>query len=49
VAFVFVDVEGMDVRVPPWAMKVVMTQEEVLEEARGRPEVAIERLQGRGD
>ncbi len=31
VAFVFVDVEGMNVRVPPWAMKVLMTQEEVLQ------------------
>lgn len=31
VAFVFVDAEGADVSVPPWAMKVVMSQEEILE------------------
>ena len=31
VAFVFVDTERSNVRVPAWAMKVLMTQEEVME------------------
>ena len=31
VAFVFVESEGMSVRVPAWAMKVLMTREEILQ------------------
>ena len=32
VAFVFVEPEGMSVRVPAWAMKVLMTREEILQD-----------------
>lgn len=36
VAFVFVDAEGRDVRVPPWAMKVIMSHDEILEASEPR-------------
>lgn len=37
VAFVFVDADEANVRVPGWAMKVTMTQEEVLDQQKGHP------------